>query len=101
MTKAVFDLRAPFSPAGDQPKAIAELTRGLERGDRFQPFGLGGSRKLSDFFIDRKVPRAARNLIPLVVDAEKILWVGGMRLDERARVLPESKRVIRLVVGRL
>src|SRR5437899_10088916 len=46
MTKAVFDFRAPFSPAGDQPKAIAELTRGLERGDRFQTLlGVTGSGK--------------------------------------------------------
>src|SRR5882762_1965411 len=46
MAKAVFDLQAPFAPAGDQPKAIAELTRGLERGDRFQTLlGVTGSRK--------------------------------------------------------
>src|SRR5438094_2272406 len=46
MTKAEFDLRAPFSPAGDQPKAIAELTRGLERGDRFQTLlGVTGAGK--------------------------------------------------------
>src|SRR2546430_15183275 len=46
MTKAAFDLQAPFSPAGDQPKAIAELTRGLERGDRFEAvLGVTGSGK--------------------------------------------------------
>src|SRR3982074_1769586 len=46
MSKADFDLRAPFEPAGDQPKAIAELTRGLERGDRFQTLlGVTGSGK--------------------------------------------------------
>src|SRR5256884_9233 len=46
MTKAVFDLRAHFPPAGDQPKAIAELTRGLERGVRFQTLlGVTGSGK--------------------------------------------------------
>ena len=46
MSKAVFDLRAPFEPAGDQPKAIAELTAGLERGDRFQTLlGVTGSGK--------------------------------------------------------
>src|SRR6187551_1403746 len=46
MTKAAFDLQAPFAPAGDQPKAIAELTRGLERGDRFQTLlGVTGSGK--------------------------------------------------------
>ncbi|MEA2706459.1 MAG: excinuclease subunit [Gemmatimonadaceae bacterium] len=46
MAKAVFDLQAPFEPAGDQPKAIAELTKGLERGDRFQTLlGVTGSGK--------------------------------------------------------
>jgi excinuclease ABC subunit B len=43
---AAFDLQAPFQPAGDQPKAIAELTAGLERGDRFQTLlGVTGSGK--------------------------------------------------------
>jgi excinuclease ABC subunit B len=43
---ATFDLEAPFQPAGDQPKAIAELTAGLERGDRFQTLlGVTGSGK--------------------------------------------------------
>ena len=46
MTVATFDLQAPFEPAGDQPKAIAELTAGLERGDRFQTLlGVTGSGK--------------------------------------------------------
>jgi excinuclease ABC subunit B len=43
---APFDLKAPFAPAGDQPRAIAELTAGLERGDRFQTLlGVTGSGK--------------------------------------------------------
>src|SRR5690242_7707966 len=46
MARASFDLQAPFQPAGDQPKAIAELSRGLERGDRFQTLlGVTGSGK--------------------------------------------------------
>src|SRR6267154_4040497 len=46
MDRAIFDLQAPFQPAGDQPNAIAELTKGLERGDRFQTLlGVTGSGK--------------------------------------------------------
>jgi excinuclease ABC subunit B len=46
MPVATFDLRAPFAPAGDQPRAIAELVAGLERGDRFQTLlGVTGSGK--------------------------------------------------------
>ena len=43
---ASFDLQAPFAPAGDQPRAIAELVAGLTRGDRFQTLlGVTGSGK--------------------------------------------------------
>ncbi|HEY4216954.1 MAG TPA: excinuclease ABC subunit UvrB [Gemmatimonadaceae bacterium] len=46
MSRAEFDLQAPFQPAGDQPKAIAELSAGLTRGDRFQTLlGVTGSGK--------------------------------------------------------
>ena len=46
MPSVSFDLQAPFEPAGDQPKAIAELTAGLARGDRFQTLlGVTGSGK--------------------------------------------------------
>src|SRR5919197_1551056 len=46
MPTAEFDLQAPFRAAGDQPRAIAELTAGLERGDRFQTLlGVTGSGK--------------------------------------------------------
>jgi len=46
MTKAPFRVVAPFEPAGDQPRAIAELTAGLERGERYQTLlGVTGSGK--------------------------------------------------------
>ena len=44
--RAAFDLRLPFEPTGDQPKAIRELLEGLERGDRHQTLmGVTGSGK--------------------------------------------------------
>src|SRR5438270_10017648 len=46
MPRAEFNLQAPFEPAGDQPKAISELSAGLARGDRFQTLlGVTGSGK--------------------------------------------------------
>ena len=41
-------------------------------GDRFQPLGLKGNKKLQDFFVDAKVPRDCRSTIPLLCDSEKI-----------------------------
>ncbi|MDW8325598.1 MAG: tRNA lysidine(34) synthetase TilS [Anaerolineales bacterium] len=66
-------------------------------GDRFQPLGLAGhSTKLSDFFTNRKVPVALRSRWPLVVSGEAIVWVAGLRLDERFKVTENTRRVMRL-----
>jgi excinuclease ABC subunit B len=46
MTSPKFEVVAPFEPAGDQPRAIAELTAGLRRGDKYQTLlGVTGSGK--------------------------------------------------------
>lgn len=50
----------------------------------------GNSKKLQDFFTDRKVPRQRREALPLLVDPEGILWVVGMRQDERFAVRGET-----------
>ncbi len=63
------------------------VVRAPVKGDRLQPLGAPGSRLLSDLFIDRKVPRAHRATWPLVADQEGILWVMGLAVSERCRVL--------------
>jgi len=65
-------------------------------GDRMRPFGMEGSRKLSDLLIDAKVPRRRRGCIPVVRDGERIVWLAGVRMSEEYRVRPDAKRVVRL-----
>ena len=72
------------------------VVRGWRAGDRFQPLGLGGTKKLQDFFVDAKVPRQARGRVPLVVSGDHILWVVGHRIDERARVTAATRERIRI-----
>ena len=48
-------------------------------GDRMRPLGLGGSRSLQDLFTDRRVPRARRARLPVVLSAGAIAWVPGRR----------------------
>jgi len=60
------------------------LVRAWQDGDRFSPHGMKGkSKKLQDFFTDRKVARHERGKVPLLVAPEGILWVVGVRQDER------------------
>jgi len=87
------DFTAYFDPA----KIGEKLTvRARKRGDRFQPLGLAQPKKLGEFMIDAKIPQAWRGRVPLVCSKEQILWVVGWRLDERAKVGAETKRVLRL-----
>ena len=55
-------------------------------GDRFQPFGMDREKKLQDFYVNEKIPRACRARIPLVVSERGIAWVVGHRIAHWARV---------------
>jgi len=64
--------------------------RGWQPGDRFQPLGLAGEKKLQDFFVDAKVPREARGRIPLLIAGGQVAWVIGHRISEAFRWRGES-----------
>jgi tRNA(Ile)-lysidine synthase len=80
-----------FDKTGDDLKV-----RRRRAGDRFQPLGLPGPKKLSVFFIDARIPRAWRGRIPIVTAPGRIIWVTGWRIDERVKITAGTKRVLRL-----
>ena len=55
-------------------------------GDRFQPLGMSGTKKLKDFMNDEKVPGSMRDGVPLIVTSRGIAWVVGWRIAEWAKV---------------
>jgi tRNA(Ile)-lysidine synthase len=65
-------------------------------GDRFRPLGLGGSKKLKDFFMDVKVSRSRRRLTPVLCDRDRIIWVVGHRIDDRVKITARTRRLLRL-----
>jgi tRNA(Ile)-lysidine synthase len=71
------------------------VVRAWQAGDRFVPYGMKGkSKKLQDFFTDQKVSRPGRAKVPLLVAPEGILWVVGMRQDERFAVRRGTTRCL-------
>ena len=94
----------PQTVAGRGPSALvrADLcaslaVRNRRPGDRFRPAGLGGRKKLQDYFVDRKVARRERDAVPLVVDGhDRIVWVVGHGIDEAFRVTDASQAVLLL-----
>jgi tRNA(Ile)-lysidine synthase len=67
-------------------------------GDRMQPFGMTGTKKLSDIFIDKKVPGRERARSLVVTDAEEILWLVGVTTCEKSRIDHDTDKVVRITV---
>jgi tRNA(Ile)-lysidine synthase len=92
---------APFCVTFDCDRLVFPLTlRGFQAGDRFTPFGMGGSKKLHDFFIDAKVPRQIRRTIPLLISQGRIAWIIGHRADATFVATPTTQRVLTIRVER-
>jgi len=70
------------------------VLRSWQQGDYFYPIGMKTRKKLSDFFIDQKVPLHKKDSIPLLVNGnDEIIWVGGYRPDNRYKVTDNTKKV--------
>ncbi|NBC18443.1 MAG: tRNA lysidine(34) synthetase TilS [Bacteroidetes bacterium] len=67
-------------------------------GDRVQPLGMTGTKRVSDLLTDARVPPYERPHVLVVTSGDAIVWVVGLRLDERFKVTPASERVARLAV---
>lgn len=95
--EAIFDyqkLRKVF--AEPFPEAIPLTLRNRRQGDRFQPYGMQGTKKIKDFLIDAKVPRHERNHIPLLVCGDVVLWVIGYTTSDLFKVQPHTQHYLYL-----
>ncbi len=75
--------------------------RGRETGDIFYPVGFGRKKKLQDFFVDEKIPREKRAVVPLVLSGKDIMWIAGYRADDRFKVTEDTKNIVRLVMTKI
>ena len=65
-------------------------------GDCFHPLGMEQNKKLSDFFVDEKVPVPEKERIWIMASGKTIVWIMGYRIDHRFRITPSTRRVLRL-----
>jgi tRNA(Ile)-lysidine synthase len=78
----------------DYTKLQFPLTiRKWERGDVFYPIGMKGKKKLSDFFIDNKLSLSEKENKWLLISGNEIVWVIGMRIDERFKITGNTSKV--------
>ena len=72
--------------------------RTREKGDRFHPLGMKGSKKVKDYFIDLKIPLEQRERIPLLMDKDKVVWIVGYRIDQRFKVDKDTRAILKVKI---
>jgi tRNA(Ile)-lysidine synthase len=83
----------------DFEKIIPPLSlRTVRPGDRIQPSGMIGTKKLKSYFIDQKIPKNKRGKILILVDCKSVIWIAGMRLSERVSVKENSKKFLKVEI---
>jgi len=87
----------PWTACFDADRIIFPLMlRNVRSGDRFVPLGMKGHKKLKDFFVDMKIPSDIRARIPVLAQGNQLLWVCGLRMDDRFKVTSGTTRVLRV-----
>lgn len=82
---------------GDTIKMPLKI-RFWQKGDYFYPLGMNRKQKVSDFFINQKINRMEKGKIPFVLNQSDIVWIAGMRLDDRYKITKASKIVYKLQI---
>jgi tRNA(Ile)-lysidine synthase len=72
--------------------------RNFQSGDRFQPLGMRGRKKVKDLFIERKVPLDLRRIWPFLVAGGQILWIPRYGRSELAKVGPTTTDVLKVQI---
>jgi tRNA(Ile)-lysidine synthase len=74
------------------------IIRNIRAGDRIQPLGMKGRKKVKAWFIDEKIPRDLRRSTPLLVDRRSVLWIGGGQTGEGVRITDRTSRILKVEI---
>lgn len=89
--------RNPEAVSVDADRLKYPLTiRAWKEGDAFQPLGMSGKKKVSDFMIDAKIPLNLKERVCVLTSGGDIVWLIGYRLDERFKVGEDTRRVVHI-----
>ena len=88
--RAVFDL-AKIRAAGGEDRLVM---RTRQPGDLISPKGFSGTKKLQNYFVDRKIDRDLRDRLPLLCLGNQVLWIPDHEINEKFRATESTERIL-------
>ncbi len=74
--------------------------RNRREGDRYQPLGAPGRKKLKEVMRAKSIPLAERDKKPVFLSSDEIIWICGLPVAEKFRVTEKTREVLMLAVSR-
>ncbi|GAA0353590.1 tRNA lysidine(34) synthetase TilS [Bacillus horti] len=84
-----------------QQISLPLILRNRQPGDKIQPLGMKGHKKVKDIFIDAKIPQKERQRWPLIADQLDILWIPGIKRADRSKVNQKTEQCVVVTVEKL
>jgi len=75
------------------------ILRHWQEGEYFQPLGMTGMKKLSDFFVDEKYSIPDKENAWILASGNQLVWIVGKRLDDRFKITSKTKKIVRIRVA--
>ncbi len=75
--------------------------RRRRQGDRFVPFGQQGEKKVGKYLTAQHTSDRVRRRVLIVEDSETIVWVAPLRISEKARIHPGTRKILEIRVSPL
>jgi tRNA(Ile)-lysidine synthase len=72
--------------------------RSWQQGDVIYPLGLKGSKKVSDVFIDAKVPKPVKGKVPVLTSEHQLVWLAGLKMDDRFKVSSDTFLMLKVTL---
>jgi tRNA(Ile)-lysidine synthase len=99
MDKTQVDMDAPGVIYMDHDEVKYPLKiRNFRCGDRIQPLGMSGTKKVKAYFIDKKIPLLQRREVPLLLDQDSIVGIAGLVISDRVKIKEKTKRILRVEI---
>ncbi|HQJ75298.1 MAG TPA: tRNA lysidine(34) synthetase TilS [Bacteroidota bacterium] len=95
-SKPIFNLNPKIEYIDEELVSNNFILRKWKDGDYFYPFGMNGRKKISDFLTDIKISSSEKNNVWVLLNNDKIVWIVGLRLDNRFRCNEKTKKYLKL-----